>query len=341
MTSPYPHAGAVALLAALALAAPAAAPASATAPPSSTPATFALYPVGPAGVLRGAPGRVLRGAVRVRNVSGRRITVVLQRADIRTASNGNADYITQKLSQTGRWLHLGAATVRLAPRALREIPFTVSVPRRTRGAAHYAGIVAVDAAELADTSGAKKAKSKSFSFRRVNRQALPLTIRLRGPLTRSLAMRSLEVAVAPAGAALVVGLLPGGSALIQAASIRLRVLRGARTVLTHASTLGQLFPRSGLDYRIAWHGRPTSGSYRVVGVIRPKGAAAVQIDRTVRFTPDKVTELAHEAPPIAREPAASLPTWVWLALGTAAALMIALSLAVWRLQRRLPGEQLG
>jgi hypothetical protein len=153
-------------------------------------------------------------------------------------------------------------------------------------------------------------------------------------------MRSLEVAVAPAGAALVVGLLPGGSALIQAASIKLRVLRGARTVFTHASTLGQLFPRSGLDYRIPWRGRPTSGSYRVVGVIRPKGAAAVQIDRTVRFTPDKVSELAHEAPPIAREPAAGLPTWVWLALGTAAALLIALSLAVWRLQRR-PGEQLG
>ena len=180
MTSLNLHAGAAATIAALALAASAAAPtpASAGAPAPSRPA-FALTPVGTSGALlmRGRPGRVLHGAVLVRNLSGHRITIKLQRADIRGASNGNADYGTTGLSRTGRWLKLAATTVRLNPHASRKVAYTVRVPVTARGASHYAGIVGVDAAELA----VKTRKRKSFSFNRVTRQALPLTVRLPGP----------------------------------------------------------------------------------------------------------------------------------------------------------------
>jgi hypothetical protein len=325
----------MASLAALALAATAAAPASATAAPASKPA-FALSPVGTAGplLLRGTPGRVLRGAVRVRNVTRHQVTVKLQAADIRNASNGNADYVTTRLSQTGRWLELAATTVQLAPGASQRVAFTVRVPATTRGASHYAGIVAVDAAELAAAAARKTTKGRTFSFRRINRQALPLTVRLPGPLTRNLALRAAEITVQPAGAGLVLGLLPGGSQLIQRARIKLRVLRGARTIFTHAATLGQLFPRAGLDYRIPWEGRPTEGSYRVLGVIRPHGAAAVNIDRTIQFSPAKAVQLEQETPPAARQPAPSMPLWAWLALAAAAVLLSALTLTVYKLARR-------
>src|ERR1700678_1476058 len=125
MIASRPRLGALALVAALALAAPAAASASASAeaPASSQPATFALSPVGSTGalLLHGAPGRVLHGAVSVRDVSRHPVTVILQPADIETASNGNADYVTAPLARSGRWLHLAATTVRLEPGAARQV----------------------------------------------------------------------------------------------------------------------------------------------------------------------------------------------------------------------------
>jgi hypothetical protein len=323
--SPRSQARALALLAVLALAATAAAPAAAATSPSM--ATFALTAVGRPGamLLRGIPGRVLRGAVDVRNVSAHRITVTLDPADIRTASNGNADYVTAPLAKAGRWLRLAARTVHLAPHAVRQVAFTLSIPGGTVGASHYAGIVATDAAQVA-AAAHRIPVSKSFSFNFVTRQALPMTVRLPGPLSRTLALRSLGITVQPAGAG---------------TRVNLRVLRGSRTILTDTSTLGQLFPGAWLDFRIPWVGQPTKGTYRVVGVIRPAGAAAIYIDQTIGFSPAKVTQLARETPPGATTPGPtppSTPVGAWVALGVAGALLFGLLFLVWKLRRR-PAQQ--
>jgi len=335
-----PTTGAVVLLASLALAAFAAAPASAApAPAAPKAATFGLSAVGQSGALRlrGAPGRTVRGAVRVRNVSRRPIVLRLQPADIANATNGNADYITARRSAAGRWVRLAATTVRLAPKASRKVPFSVRIPAGTRGASHYAGIVAFDAADVTAAARATKRKGTSFTISRITRQALPITLRLPGPLTRKLTLRSVRIKVDPAGAGLILGLRPGGTILTQSAPVKLRVSRGARTTFRHASTLGQLFPNDSFDFRIPWVGRPTEGDYLVRGVIRPKGAAPVYINQTVTFTPAKVKELKRETPPVA-EPApakaAGLPMWVWLALTGGGALLLVLLFAIWRLARR-------
>jgi hypothetical protein len=331
------HAGATALLAALALAAIAAVPASATAPASPKSPTFALSAAGAVGPphLRGVPGRVLHGEVLVRNVSPNAITVRLQAADIRNAANGNADYVTAKPSGAGRWVRLAAGTVHLESHAVRRVGYTVRIPRGTGGATHYAGIVAIDAADLATAAHHRKSTgSGGFSFSRVNRQALPLTIRLPGRLMRSLALHSLKIVVRPVGAGLVLGLRPGGTVLIQSAPVKLRVLRGRRTVFSYASTIGQLFPDDGLDFRIAWKGRPTKGSYRVVGVIRPKGAAPVYINQTIVFSPARAAALKQQTVAVGLPPSPGMPMWVWLALSAAATLLVALSLTVWKLKRR-------
>ena len=332
MSSSRLHAGAKALPAALALAALAVAPALAAAPRRA--AVFALSPAAPGPMLlHGSAGRVLRDAVNVENLSGHSLTVILAPADIQNASNGNADYLTTGLSHAGRWLALSTRSLRLAAHATRKVAFTVSIPKATTGASHYAGIVAINADDLA-TATRRGAKGRSFTFYRVTRQALPVTIRLRGKLFRSLALRSAALSVQPAGAGLVLGLLPGGSELIEGATVKLRVLRGRRTVFTYASTLGQLFPGSELNYRIPWHGRPTPGAYHVLGSIRPQGSATIKIDRTVKFTAAKASQLKRETPPAARLPTSGTPGWVWVALAAAASLLLALSAAVWKLARR-------
>jgi hypothetical protein len=254
----------------------------------------------------------------------------LEPADIRAASNGNADYATTRLARTGRWLHLAATSVRLKPHATRRVAYTVRVP----ATAHYAGIVAVDAVELAAAAGRPR-KDRSFTFNRVNRQALPLTVRLAGPRARSLSLRALGIKVEPAGAGLVLGLLPGGSELIANAAVKLRVLRGSHTILTHASTLGQLFPGARLNFRIPWAGRPTKGAYRVKGVIRPERAAPIFIDQTIQFTPAKASQLDRETTPGSRRSGTpETPLWMWFALGGAGALVLFVLLLLWKLRRR-------
>ena len=337
MSAPHQRSGAVVVLALLALAACTAAPAGAAPPAAPKAATFALTVASQSGALRlrSAPGRTARGAVIVRNVSRRPITVRLQRADIRNAANGNAGYATTRLSAAGRWVSLAATTVRLAPNRARRISFSVRVPSRARAASHYAGIVAVDAADLTAAARDRRSKRKAFTISRISRQALPITIRLPGRLTRSLALRSLKIVAQPAGAGLLLGLRPGGSVLTQSAPVKLRVSRGSRTLFTHAATLGQLFPGATFEYRIPWRGRPTEGSYRVRGVIRPKGAAPLDIDSGVSFSAVKAGELARETPPV-DEPAKAngMPGWVWPVLGGAAILLIGLVLAVLLLARR-------
>lgn len=340
MYAGHPHAGAVVLLASLALAAFAAAPApAASAPAAPKAATFALSAAAKSGALRlrGAPGRTARGAVVVRNVSRRPIVLRLQPADIANAANGNADYITPRRSAAGRWVRLAATTVRLAPKASRRVPFSVRIPAGTRGASHYAGIVAFDAADVTAAARGKKRRGTSFTISRITRQALPITLRLPGPRTRKLTLRSVKITVDPAGAGLVLGLRPGGTVLTESAPVRLRVSRGPRTVLRHSSALGQLFPGDDLDFRIPWTSRPTEGSYLVRGVIRPKGSAPVYINQSITFTPAKNEELKRETPPVAQVAPAEdprLPMWVWLALAGAAALLLTLSLALWRLASR-------
>jgi hypothetical protein len=334
----HPRAGAVALMAASALAASAASPALAAAAVSPTSAAFVLSPVGSsdAMLLHGTAGEMLDGAVSVRSVSNQPVTVILQPADIRNASTGNADYVTSSVSQTGRWLHLAASTVRLAPHATQRVAFTVTIPAGTTGASHYAGIVAIDAADLAPATPRKKATGTSFTFHRVSRQALPITIRLPGPLTRSLTSRFAKLIVEPVGASLELGLLPGGSELIESAQINVSIMRGSHTVFTYTSGLGQLFPDTPLNYRVPWQGTPTTGTYRVVGVFRPKDAAAVNIDTTVNFTDANAATLKRVTPPVAGAPSTGLPIWVWIALAAAAALLIALLVTVYKLSRRPP-----
>ena len=274
----------VAALLGLTLAAVSAAGAHAASAPSSRTAAISLSAVGTGGglLLEGAPGSVLRGAVRVQNLSGETVTVALQAADIRTGGNGSADYVTSALSQAGRWLSLGSPAATLAAHEQREIQFTLSVPAGESGS-HYAGIVAVNQAELAP---ARQAHSAGIGgqISTVAREAIPITVRLPGAPTRSLALRSAKIAAGPFGAALMLGLLPGGNVLIQAAHVQLSVMRGSRTLFSYSGTLGQLFPGSSLDYRIPWVGTPTPGSYRVLGVVSAQGAAPLRLSRSISLS---------------------------------------------------------
>ncbi len=333
------RAGTMALLAMLALAATAAAPARAAAPASGG-ATFALHAADESGrvQLSGRAGSVLTSAVRVHNLTGQPISIVLQAAGIKTASNGNADFVTRDLTPAGRWVTLQSNLVRLAPFATMRVPFTVSVPEGTRGAYHYAGVIAVNQAELssaATTAAHASGETAAGTIHHINREAVPVIVRLPGPISRILVLHKVAISVSPAGAGLTVGLLPGGSTLIERATVDLHVLRDSTTLFSYSGTMGQLFPGFGLNYRIPWQGKPTPGSYQVVGWIRPQGAPAIHIDQTIQFTEAKAQKLKRETPAAPGPPASGgIPWWVWLVLAAAAAAVLGLTVAVRKLSRR-------
>jgi hypothetical protein len=135
----------------------------------------------------------------------------------------------------------------------------------------------------------------------------------------------------------VLGLTPGGSELTEAAPVKLRVTRGTRTILKSRSTLGQLFPGSALDYRIAWPGRPTPGTYRVVGQIRPVGSPVIYINRTIVFSAAKADQFSRETAAVTARPSSGMPGWLWGVLGGGAAVLVGLSLTVIKLARRPRG----
>jgi len=320
-------AGAVA--AALAVALVAAAPAAAA--PSGG---LSIAAEGTGGGLRldGEPGGMVRGAVRVSNLSRRAMTVRLQAADIGNAANGGADFRTGTLARAGRWLTLSANEVRLAPRSSRRVGFTARVPAGAAGGSHYAGVVAIDAADLAPPPARKAAEGEQTgTIQRINRMAVPVSIRLPGPVRRSLALSGAALDVRAGQTTLRLGLRPGGTAFLPGARIRLRVVRDGRTVFGHRAGLGQMVPGSAIDYGIPWRGRPTEGEYRIVGEIRPEGAPVVRIDERVAFTPEIAERLEREGVAVTRS---AIPSWIWIVLAAAAVLIVVAPLTAWKLARR-------
>ena len=88
--------------------------------------------------------------------------------------------MTARPSGTGLWLRLSAGRLLLLPHASRRVAYTVSIPAGATGGSHYAGIVAINAADLVAPAVRGKSKGRAFTFYRVSRQAVPLTVRLPG-----------------------------------------------------------------------------------------------------------------------------------------------------------------
>ena len=63
-------------------------------------------------------------------------------------------------------------------------------------------------------------------------------------------------------------------------------------------------------------------------MIRPQGAATVNVNQTVKFTARTAAQLKRETPPTAQQPTPSMPACIWAALAAATALLAAMSFAI-------------
>jgi hypothetical protein len=326
----------IAPLALLALVAPATAPA--VAAPSAPSATgFSLAPGrGPAAtLLKGRPGETLSSSVRVLNRSHRTKTIHLQVADIDTASSTGVSYATTHPHRAGTWVHLDRHTIKVPAGTSTRVAFTVGVPQDVRGGAHYAGVVATDAAQMRGPRATRPATGKrSFEVRRVVRMAIPVTISLPGPRTRNVVYSGATLNTDTGAPELRLALRNTGTLLIDGARISLRAERDGRSIFTYKAAMAQVMPDGGFGYSVPWTGAAKEGDYRLVGTIKPKGAKAVFINDVIHVTGKQAKKAAKLQPPVATQKSA-IPMIVWIALGAAGALITGMAAMIIGMRRRM------
>jgi hypothetical protein len=305
---------------------------------AATRPTFELSPVTkdpyPRFVAR--PGQTVSGAVRLHSRTGKPQTVRLQALDLVTARTGGVEFASGRPHATGAWLKLQRRDVALPARATRIIHFTARVPADAAPGQHYAGIVAINRAELRRAQA--PAHKAGVELRAVTRIALPVRFRLPGTAGRSVGARRLAFAADASGSRLDLDLRSTGRLLIRETQVDLRVAeQSGRKLFRHKATLSEFIPQTTIRYPIAWHGTPKPGTYRLTGTVKPEGGRVVRIDKTVTFGKPEAKKVRQQAgaAPSHDAGAGGPPLALVIALGAALLLAIAASVGYLRLRRRL------
>ncbi|MEV5485441.1 MULTISPECIES: COG1470 family protein [Streptomyces] len=178
--------------------------------------------------LEGAPGTVLADRLSLSNPTGRTVAVRLRGSG----------------SGAGAWLTLASKEVRIPPRTRASVPFTVTVPRD---------------AVPGDRSGALLATGRTGG-----RAAVPLHLRVTGPVLSALTVEKVSVRAAGGSAVIRFTLVNRGNTVlrpriaVRADGLFGPVLRRAARALPSA-----LAPGRAVDLTETWHGPPALDAVEV------------------------------------------------------------------------------
>jgi hypothetical protein len=280
------------------------------------------------------PGATITGHVRVQNLAARPRTVRLAASDLVTADTGGPSFPAATPNAIGTWLKLDRDEVRLTAHAGTTVAFRARVPAQTKPGEHYAGIVAVDAAQADAARKPAKARGR-VSVHQLARLALPVRLTVPGPLSTRLALTKLRFGVDASGSSLRIGLRNAGNQIIRQTAIDLEVTtQDGRSLLEIREDVSDFITGSEISYPAAWRGPLKRGSYRVTGVIRPRGGPPLRVDQTIAFTPKLADKLKRKT----GRPAApndGQAIWMWVALAMALTAACVITVAYLRLRRRL------
>ena len=109
------------------------------------------------------PGQTITGRVRIENLATRSRIVRLTTSDLVTADTGGPSFPATAVNRVGAWLTLDHEQVLLPAHTGTTVSFTAHVPPQATTGEHYAGIVAVDAAEAAAARSHRRPVAASAS----------------------------------------------------------------------------------------------------------------------------------------------------------------------------------
>lgn len=275
------------------------------------------------------PGAEVRARLRVSNSSGQRQVVSVWPTDITTAAAGGIEFPLQPGHEIDRWMHLSRHTVALPPGGHRDVVLTARVPDRSSAGERFAGVVATR------RTGAHVTTQTGVRIRTVIRLALPVSMRLPNPGTRSVTAQSAHFFFDALGTGIALRLGSPGTERIRSTILNLRLVRDGRIVLSHHAQLADIFPGTTFEYRIPWEQRqPATGDYRLVGTVAPQGAPTVDVDLPLHFgsPQERALQSVTRTAPLRGD---GTPAWVVAVAAAATALMVAFAVAYVRLRRRM------
>lgn len=120
-------------------------------------------------------------------------------------------------------MKLSRSVVTLAPHATDHVTLTLMVPPSATAGQHYAGVIAVDAADLAALARARSAQHRTFQINSLTRVGMAVQINVPGSAKRSLALMGASIGTAPSGPTVQLSLSNSGNQLIPKTGVQLQV----------------------------------------------------------------------------------------------------------------------
>lgn len=277
------------------------------------------------------PGRSQSGAVRLTNLSGRPLTVLLRAADVTTAATGGLQYGSAPPRGDAQWLTLDRSRVRLAAGGAQTVRFRLGVPASATPGDHFAGIVALNGRDV--RAARRRPTRGGLHLRFLPRLAIAVQATIPGGDTRELRAGNANVEVTPSATNATLQLRNTGNRLVDATSGDLALLQGSTLLVRHHVDLDSFVPNTQITLRVPFEGTPAHGTYHLRGTLRPTGGKPVHVNEEISFDVRAARELRRETGREAK--GAGVPAVLAAVAGAALLLVIATLAALLRRQRRL------
>jgi hypothetical protein len=290
-------------------------------------ATFSITPLNrePFFVFHSTPGHVLRGRVRVVNVSATPGSVALYPVDATTGQTSGAVYQSTNAERrdVGAWIRLSRSQLTLGPHGGATVAFSVTIPPPTRQGEHLGGLVARPL-QLRSTSVVGKGK---HSFRVNVEQIAIVAVQVDLPgVDQRMDITSLSAGGRPGYQTLALGLANIGDALVKGRGTLTVSNASGKQVLNQAFPLDTFVPHTQIAYPVyVRQGRLAPGGYR--GTVTIYYGDGHRLSKTFGFaiSSQQVRQTfgsSPSGPTAGRRSSSSIPTW---ALGLGGAGLVGLS----------------
>jgi hypothetical protein len=280
---------------------------------------------------RVTPGGSETGTVRLTNLSGRPLTVLLRAADVTTAATGGLQYGSAPPGGDAQWLTLDRSRVPLAAGGAQSVGFRLRVPASATPGDHFAGIVALNGHDL--RVARRRPTPRGLQLRFLPRLAIAVQATIPGGNTWELQAGNASLEVTPSATNATLQLRNTGNRLIRATTGNLSLLQGSTPLVHHHVSLDSFVPNTQITVRVPFEGIPAHGTYRLRGTLRPTGAKPVHVDQEISFDGPAARELRRETGQEATS--AGVPTLLAGVTGAALLLLTCTLAALLRRQRRL------
>lgn len=220
------------------------------------------------------------GAIGLRNVSSKRIRVVLSAVAGQTLGTLGSTYapVTSRPRGPSRWLRLSKRIVAISPGATALVPVSVALPRQTRPGDYLAGVSVEALGQTAETARHGVAIASTVRY------AIGVEVTVPGRRRAGIRFTGAELQRQPAGLVFLLDARNSGNVILQGVHGSALITSGRRVLARTPLGPGTFVTGTSIAYPVpAFRERPSRGTrFGVRAVLRYAGGIA-RLDTTLSF----------------------------------------------------------